>query len=73
MDGYEVCRRLKLDPATRDMPVLFLTAMTEVSEETRGFEAGAVDYMHKPFSPPVVLATFRCKIGDCERAVPFEV
>jgi len=56
MDGYEVCRRLKLDPATRDIPVIFLTAMTEVSDETRGFETGAVDYIHKPFSPPVVLA-----------------
>jgi serine phosphatase RsbU (regulator of sigma subunit)/CheY-like chemotaxis protein len=56
IDGYEVCRRLKLDPATRGIPVIFLTAMTEVSDETRGFEIGAVDYIHKPFSPPVVLA-----------------
>lgn len=56
MDGYEVCRRLKLDPATRDIPVIFLTAMTEVADETKGFDMGAVDYIHKPFSPPVVLA-----------------
>src|SRR6516225_7205254 len=56
MDGYEVCRRLKLDPVTREIPVIFLTAMTEVADETRGFETGAVDYIHKPFSPPVVLA-----------------
>ena len=56
MDGYEVCRRLKLDPVTREIPVIFLTAMTEVANETRGLEMGAVDYIHKPFSPPVVLA-----------------
>src|SRR6516164_8602878 len=56
MDGYEVCTRLKADPSTRDIPVIFLTAMTEVKDETRGFSVGAVDYIHKPFSPPVVMA-----------------
>src|SRR3954447_4469365 len=56
MDGYEVCRRLKADPSTREIPVIFLTAMTEVEDETTGFGVGAVDYIHKPFSPPVVLA-----------------
>src|SRR4051812_16564752 len=45
MDGYEVCRRLKSDPSTRDTPVIFLTAMTEVEDETTGFGAGAVDYI----------------------------
>ena len=56
MDGYEVCTRLKADPETREIPVIFLTAMTEAKDETRGFVVGAVDYIHKPFSPPVVLA-----------------
>jgi serine phosphatase RsbU (regulator of sigma subunit) len=56
MDGYEVCRRLKADPATREIPVIFLTAQTEAEDETRGFQAGAVDYVHKPFSPAVVKA-----------------
>ena len=56
MDGYEVCQRLKADPATRDIPVIFLTGKTEAADETRGFEVGAVDYIHKPFSPPVMLA-----------------
>jgi phosphoserine phosphatase RsbU/P len=56
MDGYEVCTRLKLDPATHDIPVIFLTGQTEVEDETRGFEVGAVDYIHKPFSPAVVKA-----------------
>ncbi|WP_353065849.1 response regulator [Tunturibacter psychrotolerans] len=56
MDGYEVCTRLKLDPETRDIPVIFLTGQTEVEDETKGFEVGAVDYIHKPFSPAVVKA-----------------
>jgi sigma-B regulation protein RsbU (phosphoserine phosphatase) len=56
MDGYEVCRQLKLDPETRGIPVIFLTGQTRVDEETRGFEVGAVDYIHKPFSPAVVKA-----------------
>lgn len=56
MDGFEVCLRLKLDPATRDIPVIFLTGLTEVEDETRGFEVGGVDYIHKPFSQAVVRA-----------------
>ena len=56
IDGYEVCTRLKLDPETRDIPVIFLTGQTEVEDETKGFDVGAVDYIHKPFSPAVVKA-----------------
>src|SRR5215471_2883009 len=56
MDGYEVCRRLKADPTTREIPVIFLTAQTEAQDETRGFQVGAVDYVHKPFSPAVMKA-----------------
>jgi len=56
MDGYEVCTRLKTAPETKDIPVVFLTGQTETSDETRGFEVGAVDYIHKPFSPAVVQA-----------------
>ena len=56
MDGFEVCLRLKLDPTTRDIPVIFLTGATEVADETRGFEVGGVDYIHKPFSQAVVRA-----------------
>ncbi len=56
IDGYEVCRRLKGDAATRDIPVIFLTAKSEVEDERKGFELGAVDYITKPISPPIVLA-----------------
>jgi serine phosphatase RsbU (regulator of sigma subunit) len=56
MDGYEVCTRLKADPETQDIPVIFLTGQTETEDETRGFDVGAVDYIHKPFSPAVVKA-----------------
>ena len=55
-NGYEVCTQLKLEQETRDIPVIFLTGQTHVDEETRGFEVGAVDYIHKPFSPAVVKA-----------------
>ncbi len=56
MDGYEICRHLKENPKTRDIPVIFLTAKAEVEDEMKGFELGAVDYITKPISPPVVLA-----------------
>jgi serine phosphatase RsbU (regulator of sigma subunit) len=56
MDGYEVCQRLKADPRTRDVPVIFVTAMSEVDDETRGFSLGAVDYITKPIRPPIVRA-----------------
>lgn len=59
MDGYEVCGQLKASPETRDIPVIFLTAKSEVADEIRGFKVGAVDYIHKPFSPPIVMSRIR--------------
>ena len=56
MDGYEVCRRLKAEPATRDIPVIFLTARSEPDDERAGLALGAVDYITKPISPPILLA-----------------
>jgi len=56
MDGYEVCRRLKAAPATREIPVIFLTARAGTEDEESGFALGAVDYITKPISPPIVLA-----------------
>lgn len=56
MDGYEVCQALKANARTRDIPVIFLTAKVEVKDEQQGFSIGAVDYITKPVSPPIVLA-----------------
>lgn len=63
MDGYEVCQRLKSNPLTRDIPVVFLTAKTEVQDEKRGLEMGAVDYIAKPISPPIVLARVKIHLA----------
>jgi len=54
MDGYEVCQRLKAEPKSRDIRVIFLTAKAEVEDERKGFELGAVDYITKPISPPIL-------------------
>jgi putative two-component system response regulator len=59
MDGYEVLRRLQADPRTRDIPVIFLTAMSTKEDEKIGLDLGAVDYITKPISPPIVLARVR--------------
>ena len=55
-DGYEVCRRLKATAATRDIPVIFLTARSDPDDERMGLALGAVDYITKPISPPILLA-----------------
>ena len=54
MDGYEVCKRLKGNPETKDIPVIFVTAKTGPEEEARGLELGAIDYITKPFNPEIV-------------------
>ncbi|MBF0226514.1 MAG: hybrid sensor histidine kinase/response regulator [Desulfobacterales bacterium] len=56
MDGYEICRKLKTNQATCDIPVIFITAMNDIGDETRGLEIGAIDYITKPISPPIVRA-----------------
>ena len=56
LSGYQVCDQLKRDPATRMIPIIFLTAMSATEDETRGLELGAVDFITKPVNPPVVLA-----------------
>jgi phosphoserine phosphatase RsbU/P len=56
MDGYEVCRRLKSDDATKHIPVIFVSAMGQENDETKGLELGAVDYITKPISPSIVKA-----------------
>jgi putative two-component system response regulator len=56
LDGFEVCRLLKSDPRTEHIPVIFLTAHTDLEDEQEGFDLGAVDYISKPISAPLVLA-----------------
>ena len=56
MDGFEVCRRLKADPATFEIPVIFLSALEETANKVKGLALGAVDYITKPFQPEEVLA-----------------
>ncbi|MCW8884888.1 MAG: diguanylate cyclase [Motiliproteus sp.] len=56
LDGYEVCRRLKKDTRSKDIPVIFITVKGKVEEETSGLELGAVDYIGKPFNPAIVKA-----------------
>jgi putative two-component system response regulator len=56
LDGFEACRRLKENPATWDIPVIFLTSLDSAADEAHGLSLGAEDFIHKPFSPPVALA-----------------
>lgn len=59
MDGYEVCRRLKADPATREVPVIFVSAVSETDEKVKGFGLGAVDFITKPYQRDELLARVR--------------
>ncbi|MGD8293611.1 MAG: response regulator [Desulfobacterales bacterium] len=59
MDGYEVCRRLKSDEKTKQIPVIFITALADEDDEAKGLELGAVDYITKPFNPALVRARVR--------------
>jgi PAS domain S-box-containing protein len=63
MDGYEVCRRLKADERTRDIPVIFVTVLDEEEDEAKGFDLGAVDYITKPFSPAIVNARVKTHLN----------
>jgi len=71
LDGFETCRRIKTDPAGRDVPVIFVTALDEPVDKVKGFAAGAVDYVGKPFFPDEVLARVRAHLGlrDLRRAL----
>lgn len=62
MDGFEVCRRLKADPATTDVPVIFVSALSEMDEKLQGFELGAVDYVTKPYQRQELLARVRAHL-----------
>ena len=63
MDGFSVCRQIKADAASRDIPVIFVTSLAEVGDEAAGFAAGAVDYIVKPVSPSIVRARVRTHLS----------
>jgi putative two-component system response regulator len=63
LDGYEVCRQLKGDPETRDIPVLFLTSKNDTDDEKLGLDLGAVDYLTKPISPAIFLARIQTHLN----------
>ncbi|MGC8115783.1 HD domain-containing phosphohydrolase [Metapseudomonas otitidis] len=63
MTGHEVCQQLKNDPATREIPVIFVTALADTEDEAKGFEAGAVDYITKPVGPAIVKARVRTHLS----------
>ena len=67
MSGHEVCERLKQDPLTAPIPVIFITAKSEIEDEQRGLELGAVDYITKPFSPVIVEARVRTHLALYEQ------
>ena len=71
MDGYEVCQRIKTNLKTEKIPIIFVTAMTDIVDEARGFGVGAVDYITKPISPPVVQARVKTHLAlyDQQRAL----
>ncbi|MBV8660211.1 MAG: two-component system response regulator [Burkholderiales bacterium] len=63
IDGYETCRRLKQDMATAEIPVIFLTARSQIEDEELGLKVGAVDYITKPISPPIVIARVKTHLA----------
>jgi putative two-component system response regulator len=72
MDGLETCRRLKANPATTTIPVIFVTAMSNEQDEERGLLIGAADYITKPISPPVVLARVKTHLALHQQNVELE-
>jgi signal transduction histidine kinase len=75
MDGYQVSKQLKINPNTRDVPVLFVSALDEILDKVRAFEAGGVDYITKPFEPEEVLARVQTHLEllDLNRSLRQEI
>lgn len=75
IDGYEVCERLKADPRSKHIPVIFISAMSDAVDEEKGLLLGAVDYIAKPVSPPIVLARVKTHLAlsQQQRALANEV
>ncbi len=68
LNGYDVCRRIKERPQTRDIPIIFVSAMGEIEDETRGLDLGGVDYVTKPISPAIVKARIRTHLAVSRQA-----
>jgi putative two-component system response regulator len=64
LSGYDVCKMLKADTATRDIPIIFLTAMAGAEDEKKGLELGGADYITKPISPPILLARVKTQLQN---------
>lgn len=69
IDGFETCRRLKSDPASRDVPVIFMTGLTDTEHVLAGFKAGGVDYVTKPVNPEVVIARIAAHVRSARSAM----
>jgi two-component system, sensor histidine kinase and response regulator len=67
LDGFETCRRMKADPATRDIPVIFMTAAADTDNKLKGFEVGAVDYITKPYHQGEVLSRVTTQVTLCRQ------
>ncbi len=72
MDGYEVCRCLKENNTTRNIPVIFVTSKSDIDDERKGLKLGAVDYITKPFSPPIVLARVKTQLALYHKSLLLE-
>jgi putative two-component system response regulator len=72
MDGYEACRRLKENPLTSEIPVIFLTAKGDETDELKGFELGAVDYITKPISIPILHSRVKTHLALAEQRIALE-
>ncbi len=72
MDGFEICQRLKADPATQDIPVIFMTALTNIADKVKGFQAGAVDYLTKPIQVEEILARVKTHLRMRELTQNFQ-
>ena len=68
LDGYEVCRQLKADPLTRQIPVIFVTSKTDAASEQRGMAVGAVDYIMRPITPAILLSRVQAHVGNASSA-----
>ncbi len=67
LDGFETCRRLKANEATKEIPVIFMTALSDIESKVKGFEVGIVDYVTKPFQQEEILARVTAHITICNQ------